>query len=64
MSGNAIGVNAAGTIRLSNSTVVFNATGLSGTVLSHGNNSIEDNTAAGTAATLIAPNPSNPTGLK
>jgi hypothetical protein len=64
MSGNGIGVNAAGTIRLSNSTVVFNATGLAGTVLSHGNNSIEGNTAAGTAPTLIAPNPSNPTGLK
>ena len=64
MSGNGIGVQAGGTIRLSNSTVVFNATALSGTVLSHGNNRIESNTAAGTAPTLITPNPSNPTGLQ
>jgi hypothetical protein len=63
ISGNSIGIsNGGGTIRLSNSDIAFNTTGLSGTVLSFGNNRISGNGSLGTAPTLIAPNNTNPSG--
>ena len=46
---NATGIlNSASTIRLSNSDVTFNTTGLTGTVLSFGNNRFQSNGAVGT----------------
>lgn len=48
MSSNGIGVQSAGgTIRISNSHISFNANAIQGTVLSHGNNRIQGNTALG-----------------
>jgi hypothetical protein len=52
-SSNGLGVQASGTIRLSNTDIAFNSTGISGTPLSFGNNRISGNTAAGTTPTLI-----------
>jgi hypothetical protein len=61
VTGNGTGVSNNGTIRLSNTDVAFNGTGISGTTLSFGNNRISGNTAAGTAPTLIGA-VSNPFG--
>jgi len=46
---------AATTMRLSNTTVTFNTTGISGTTFSYGNNKIDGNTSAGTAPTAVGP---------
>jgi hypothetical protein len=49
-------LNAGGaTIRLSNDTISFNATAISGATSSYGNNMIAGNTSAGTAPTAIGP---------
>jgi hypothetical protein len=56
--GGAGGVN----IRLSNTDIAFNGTGITGSTSSFGNNRIAGNTAAGAAPTLIPPNNSNPSG--
>lgn len=61
ISDNAVGVQAAGTIRLSNSDIMFNGTGISGAPLSFGNNRISGNTSAGSVPTLIGIT-SEPTG--
>jgi hypothetical protein len=61
ISDNAVGVQAAGTIRLSNSDITFNGTGISGAPLSFGNNRISGNTSAGSVPTLIGIT-SEPTG--
>src|SRR5919197_4011327 len=46
-----IGVDAGGTVRLSNTDITFNGTGITGTTLSYGNNRLLGNTAPGTAPT-------------
>ncbi len=51
ISHNVTGVQAAGTIRLSNNDISFNGTGISGPTISFGNNRILGNTNAGTAPT-------------
>lgn len=61
ISGNGTGVTNSGTIRLANTDISFNGSGISGATLSFGNNRISGNTAAGTAPTLIGA-VSNPTG--
>jgi hypothetical protein len=43
------------TIRLSNSDISFNGTGITGATSSHGNNRISGTTSPGTAPTLLAP---------
>jgi Right handed beta helix region len=50
---NTTGVAAAGSIRLSNSDIVLNSTGISGAPTSYGNNRINDNGADGNTPTLI-----------
>jgi len=62
VSGNATGISNSGTIRLANTDISFNATGITGASLSFGNNRISGNTAPGTAPTLIAPAGTNPAG--
>jgi hypothetical protein len=57
-SNNAIGVMNGGgtvTIRLSNSDISFNTTGLSGSTFTHGNNRITGNASVGVAPTPISP---------
>jgi hypothetical protein len=57
-SNNAIGVQNGGgtvTIRMSNSDISFNTTGLSGATFTHGNNRVTGNGSVGTAPTLISP---------
>jgi hypothetical protein len=49
ISGNATGVQVGGTIRLANSDIAFNTTGISGTAISFGNNRISGNNSPGTA---------------
>jgi hypothetical protein len=51
-----------GIVRLSNTNIGFNASGISGSTSSFTNSRISGNGAAGTAPTPIPPNPSNPTG--
>jgi Right handed beta helix region len=53
--GTGVQVLAGGTVRLSNSTITFNGTGISGTALSYGNNMIAGNTSAGTSPTAVGP---------
>jgi hypothetical protein len=55
-SNNGIGVQALGTIRLANTDIAFNGTGISGTTQSFGNNRISGNGSAGTAPSLIGAN--------
>jgi Right handed beta helix region len=52
----------AGGLTINDSVISYNATGISGSSQSFGNNKIFNNTAAGTTPTRIAPDPSNPTG--
>lgn len=47
--------NNSATIRMSDTDVAFNETGINGTVFSYGNNRISGNTSPGTAPTAIAP---------
>lgn len=55
-SNNGLGIETtASTVRLSNTEISFNATGISGTTFSHGNNRIIGNTSAGTMPTLLNP---------
>lgn len=51
ISHNDVGVTAIGSIRLSNSDISFNSTGISGATTSFGNNRISGNVSAGTAPT-------------
>ena len=60
ISHNAVGLSAAGTVRLSNSDVFLNTTGISGTVNSFTNNRFAGNGAGGTITPIGGP--SNPTG--
>jgi hypothetical protein len=53
--GTGVQTSAGGTIRLSNTTVTFNTTGITGATFSYGNNKIAGNTGAGTAPTAIGP---------
>jgi Right handed beta helix region len=55
ISGNATGVLAFGTIRLSNSDISFNTTGISGATTSFGNNRISGNGSPGTAPAAASP---------
>ena len=56
-SNNSFGVQSfGGTIRLANTDVTFNSTGISGATQSFGNNRISGNGSAGTAPTLIGSN--------
>ena len=55
ISNNVTGVAANGTIRLSNSDISFNGTGISGTATSYGNNRISGNTSPGTTPTPASP---------
>jgi hypothetical protein len=57
ISGNGIGVQANGTIRLSNSDIVNNSTGVTGTgsPVTYGNNRVSGNGAPGNALVPAAP---------
>ena len=55
ISGNVTGVAAGATVRLSNSDISFNGTGINGATISFGNNRISGNNSAGTAPTATAP---------
>lgn len=55
-SGNGTGIIGGGVIRLSNSDIAFNTTGISGATQSFGNNRISGNGSAGTVPTLIGAN--------
>jgi hypothetical protein len=55
ISNNVIGVQANGTVRLSNSDISFNGTGITGTATSYGNNRISGNTSPGSAPTAASP---------
>jgi hypothetical protein len=60
--GTGVTANAGTNVRLSNSAIMFNNTGITGTTQSFTNNRIAGNNNPGTAPTVIPPNPSNPTG--
>jgi hypothetical protein len=60
--GTGIEVNAGATVKIANTDVTFNATAITGTVMSFTNNRISGNTAPGTAPTPIAPANTNPSG--
>ena len=64
ISGNATGIvtNNGAVVRLSNSSVSFNGTGVSGTVNSYSNNRFAENGPGGTITPIGGP--SNPTGLQ
>jgi hypothetical protein len=55
VSGNAQGLQSNGTMSLSNSSISFNSTGITGTTTSFGNNRIFGNPAPGTAPSVGAP---------
>jgi hypothetical protein len=55
VSGNATGLQSNGTMSLSNTSIFFNTTGISGATTSFGNNRIFGNGAPGTAPTVGAP---------
>jgi hypothetical protein len=57
--GTGVQASAGGFIALSNTTITFNTTGISGATFSFGNNKIAGNTAAGTAPTAIGPASNN-----
>ena len=60
---NGTGIVSGGIVRLSNTDVSFNATGISGTVSSYGNNRFSGNGSDGTTPTPIG-STSNPSGQK
>jgi hypothetical protein len=55
VSGNAAGLKSTGTMSLSNSSIFFNSTGITGTTTSFGNNRIFGNGAPGTAPSVGGP---------